>query len=135
MVILSPRSKGNLVGVCPDLVRVVERAATLVEDFDFLVAEGVRDGGRQARLVEAGKSRTMNSRHLFGFAADLYVLVGGKVSWDIRLYRKLADIMKKAAAIEGVPIQWGGEIWAHAPKPFIDGPHFQLPKCEYPDPS
>jgi peptidoglycan L-alanyl-D-glutamate endopeptidase CwlK len=130
---LSNRSLKNLEGVEPSLVRVVLRALSL-SPFDFMVGEGKRTAARQKNLVAKGKSRTMKSRHIFGFAVDLWVLTGGKVDWTFDRYRELAAVMKRAAVLEGVPIEWGGEIWATASRPFIDGPHFQLPKCEYPDP-
>jgi len=49
------------------------------------------------------------------------------VRWDWPLYYKLAEIIKKAAADEQVPITWGGD-WVS----FKDGPHFELPWKAYP---
>jgi peptidoglycan L-alanyl-D-glutamate endopeptidase CwlK len=115
-----------MVGVHPDLVRVIERAATATS-LEFVVTEGLRTKERQAQLVAVGASRTMNSRHLTGHAVDLAVRVDGEIRWDWPLYHRLADIVKAAAKVEGVPIEWGGD-W----KAFKDGPHFQLPKKEYP---
>jgi peptidoglycan L-alanyl-D-glutamate endopeptidase CwlK len=119
------------VGVHPDLVKVVERAIRLTA-VDFAVLEGVRDPARQKALVEIGASQTLNSRHLrgadgFAKAVDLGAWVGGEVRWDWPLYHKIAAAMKEAARQVGVPIEWGGD-WST----FKDGPHFQLPKKEYP---
>ena len=121
---LSQRSLGNLEGVHPDLVRVVKRAIEIT-DVDFAVIEGVRSEDRQAELVAKGASRTMHSRHITGHAVDLAAWVGG-IRWDWPLYHKLAAAMKQAAAEVGVSIEWGGD-WE-----FMDGPHFQLPRREYP---
>ena len=69
----------------------------------------------------------MKSRHLTGHAIDLAAKVGDEVRWDWPLYHKLADAMKKAAAVYDIEIEWGGD-W----KTFPDGPHFQLPWATYP---
>lgn len=123
---LNDRSEKLLVGVHPDLVRVVRRAAEITT-IDFVVTEGLRTLARQKQLVAAGASKTMKSRHLTGHAVDLAAVVGGKVRWDWPLYANLADAMKRAAIELGVPLEWGGD-W----KSFKDGPHFQLPWKEYP---
>lgn len=128
---LGPRSKMRLNGVHPDLVKVVERAIHITT-VDFTVLEGVRDPLRQKKLVESGASQTMNSRHIPGAdgyakAVDLGAWVDDQVDWSWPLYYKIADAMKEAAKQVGVPIEWGG-TW----KTFKDGPHFQLPRKEYP---
>ena len=123
---LGPTSLLRLQDVHPDLVKVVERAIELTE-IDFTVLEGRRAKERQAELLKAGATTTMNSRHLTGHAVDLGALVGGKVRWDWPLYYKIADAMKAASAELGIPVEWGGN-W----KSFKDGPHYQLPWKDYP---
>jgi len=123
---LSKKSRDRLVGVHPDLTRVVERAIELTE-VDFTVLEGVRSKARQEKLVASGASQTLNSRHITGHAVDLGAMVSGTVRWDWPLYSKVAAAMKEAAAELSVPLEWGGD-W----KKFKDGPHFQLPFKEYP---
>jgi peptidoglycan L-alanyl-D-glutamate endopeptidase CwlK len=131
---LSERSIARLDGVHPDLVRVVYRAAEIATDDDFVVTEGVRTVERQRTLLAKGASKTMRSRHIpasnqcgLGCAVDLAALVDGKVEWSWPLYDRLAVLMKEAAKIEGVSIQWGGD-WLK----FKDGPHFQLSEKVYP---
>lgn len=119
-MILSVRSEKNLAGVNPDLVRVVRRAAQDT-DLEFIVTEGLRTKERQAQLMAAGASRTMNSKHLTGNAVDLAAVVGTEVRWDWPLYDKLGKIMLAAAEKEKVKLVWGGS-W----KTFKDGPHFEL---------
>jgi peptidoglycan L-alanyl-D-glutamate endopeptidase CwlK len=129
---LSTRDRQRLVGVHPDLVRVVERARLAVP---FIVVEGLRTKERQAQLVKAGASRTMNSRHLTGHAVDLAYWLDdgngvpeqGEVRWDWPLARKLADAMRAAAREEGVALVWGGD-WPSFP----DGPHFELDRRSTP---
>ena len=123
---LSESSLKKIDGVHPDLQRVVYRAAEIAA-IDFIITEGLRTVERQKKLVASGASKTMNSRHITGHAVDLAALVDGEVRWDWPLYHKLAEAMKEAARIEGVPIEWGGD-W----KTFKDGPHFQLPASKYP---
>ena len=124
--VFSKRSLRNLVGVHPDLVKVVERALQLTE-VDFVVVEGIRTAEKQRHYVETGASKTMNSRHLTGHAVDLIAWVGRTVNWDLVNYEKIAAAMKEAGRELGIPVEWGGD-W----KTFKDGPHFQLPWKEYP---
>ncbi len=126
MYSLGVRSKARLKGVHPDLVKVVEKAIQLTT-VDFTVLEGVRDAVRQKKLVESGASQTMNSRHLTGHAVDLGAWVDDQVDWSWPLYHKINAAMQDASKLVGVPIEWGGN-W----RSFRDGPHFQLPKKEYP---
>lgn len=122
----STRSKNNLKGLHPDLVRVAERAIKLTP-VDFVVTEGLRTVARQKQLFAAGASKTMNSRHLTGHALDVAAWVGGTVRWDWPLYAKIAGAFKQAALELDVPIIWGGD-W----KSFRDGPHFELDRRKYP---
>ena len=124
---LSPKSESKLLGVHPDLVAVVRRAAD--SPILFIVTCGARTKAEQAVLVAAGKSRTMNSRHLTGHAVDLAALLeDGTITWERDAYKFLAMTMKAAAVELGVPIEWGGEAFGS----FYDGPHFQLSAKFYP---
>ena len=123
---LSTRSEYALQGVNPDLVRVVRRAITLT-NVDFVVTEGLRTPERQAELVKAGASKTLNSRHITGHAVDLAPIIAGQVRWDWPPFHELARAMKQAAAAEGVALTWGGD-WTR----FKDGPHFELDRKVYP---
>lgn len=131
MYTLGVQSKARLKGVHPDLVKVVERAINITT-VDFTVLEGVRDPLRQKKLVEAGASQTMNSRHIpgadgFAKAVDLGAWVDDEVRWDWPLYHKIAAAMLEAARELNVKIVWGGS-WAK----FRDGPHFELDRKQYP---
>ena len=149
---LSKKSESRLVGVHPDLVAVVRRAIEITE-IDFTVLEGVRSKARQAQLVASGASKTMDGRHLTGHAVDLAAYVSGSPCWDWLLYYTLAEAVKQAAIELSAPIVWGG-VWdkllndlgdtedevaqyvvrrkALGKKAFIDGPHFELSRKEYP---
>lgn len=123
--VFSKRSRDNLRGVHPRLVAVMERALQL-SDIDFVVTEGVRSLERQKELYAAGKSQTMNSRHLpkedgYARAVDVAALLRGNVSWEWGLYEKINEAVQGAASELGEKITWGGS-W----KTLRDGPHFQI---------
>ena len=126
MSVLSRRSRDRLVGVHPALVAVVERAI-VTTPVDFMVTEGLRTRARQAALVKAGASRTMNSRHLSGHAVDICALVEGRVCWDWPLYPRIAQAFKAAAQELDTPLVWGGD-WPR----LRDGPHFELDSRRFP---
>lgn len=146
---LSQRSLANLESVQPALVAVVKRAIQITR-VDFGVIEGLRTEARQRELVNRGASQTMNSRHLTGHAVDLMAYIDGRASWELNLYDDIADAMKQAAIELSTPIKWGGawnvqdirhwrgtmadamnayidERRKQGRRPFIDGPHFELP--------
>ena len=125
---LNAKSVGRLVGVHPDLCKVVLTASQ--SGTPFFVIEGKRSPERQEMLVAAGKSRTLNSRHIHGMAVDLGVsTLDGGVSWHRDDYKMLALTVKSAAIQLGIPIVWGGD-WIS----FFDGVHFELDRRFYPDP-
>ena len=121
---LGTRSLQNLSGVHPDLVAVVKLAITITEQ-DFTVIEGIRSVNRQRELFKAGKSTTMNSRHITGHAVDM---VPWPVDWnDLERFEVMSEAMKAAAEELDIPIVWGGD-W----KSFYDAPHFELDRKTYP---
>lgn len=122
---LSSRSRSRLRGVHPKLAAVTEAAIQLTP-VDFMVTEGLRTLERQAVLVRAGASRTLNSRHLTGHAIDIAALVEGQVRWDWPLYPRIAAAFRKAADELGIAIVWGGD-WPR----LRDGPHFELDRKIY----
>ena len=125
-MLLDARAEKSLIGVHPDLVRIVRRAAEITST-DFTVTEGLRTVARQKQLMAAGATRTMRSRHLTGHAIDLAAKVNGTIRWDWPLHSRLGVAMKTAAEGLGLSVEWGGD-W----RTFKDGPHFQLPWATYP---
>jgi len=128
---MDARSERNLVGVHPDLVLVVRQSWQALQGrpdgLGFIVIEGLRSRARQAELVKAGASQTMNGRHLTGHAVDLMATVNGRGRWDWPLYRSLAEAVKAQAANLKTPIVWGGD-W----RTLRDGPHYELDRRAYP---
>ena len=127
---LTKLDRQRLNGVHKDLVAVIEKAAEITT-IPFRITEGLRTRERQAQLVKAGFSKTMNSRHLTGHAVDLVPMLDvnkdGKINsvdmYDWGAMRKLAPIIKRAAKMAKVPVEWGGD-WVKFP----DAPHWQLPR-------
>jgi peptidoglycan L-alanyl-D-glutamate endopeptidase CwlK len=117
---LNERSVNNLKGVHPDLVRVVELAA---ERVPFIVTEGLRNLARQKQLKAAGKSWTLNSRHLTGHAVDV---VDPDGRYDVPDMDHISVVMKAVAKELNIPIVWGGD-WKTR-----DTPHFELDRKVYP---
>lgn len=120
---LNERSLRNLEGVHKHLVSVVERAAEL-SPVPFVVTEGLRNLKRQKELKAAGKSWTLDSRHLSGHAVD--VVDADDFGYDIPDMEGIATAFKTAAAELKVPITWGGD-WKTR-----DTPHFELDRNAYP---
>ena len=150
---LGQRSRAELDAVHPDLVATVERAIELTT-VDFAVHDGIRSIDDQRRLVAAGASKTLHSRHLTGHAVDLVPYVNGKLRWEWDAIYSIAEAVRTAANAFDVPIRWGG-AWhllltdselppedlvanyvemrrRNGQRAFIDGPHFELPREKYP---
>jgi len=153
--VLGAKSRAELRGVHPDLVRVVERAIQITTQ-DFSVHDGLRTAEEQKALVAAGASQTMNSMHRpqadgFGHAVDLVPFVNGKMRWEWPGIYPIAAAVWQASRELGVSIRWGG-AWSNmadiktgtpgamkaavdaygaarrklGKAAFTDGPHFEL---------
>jgi peptidoglycan L-alanyl-D-glutamate endopeptidase CwlK len=141
------RSLQKLQGVDDGLVRVCHLALTY-SSVDFGITCGLRSQAEQNQLRAQGKSQAKHSRHQDGMAIDIVCYVDGKVTWDFKHYMVAAQAIAIAARELGVTIRWGA-AWtttlnetdarkAHEDyvslrksegnKPFIDGPHFEIPK-------
>jgi len=130
---LNERSKKNLDGVHPNLLKVLEMAITEV---DFTVTEGVRTVARQQELYAQGRTTTgkivtnadgvkVRSNHQpkedgYGYAVDIYANpINVNDSTRIGI---VASIIKRTAKSLGLTIEWGGD-WK-----MKDYPHFDLKK-------
>ena len=107
---LSAKSLERLQGVHPDLVAVVQFAIRCsVVDFGIPRTGGVRDRALQSKLVNAGKSGTMRSRHLSGHAVDIFAFVDGEATWNPTHILKIHEAFEAASNALGVPLRWGGD--------------------------
>ena len=153
--VLGAKSRAELKGVHPDLIRVVERAIQITTQ-DFSVHDGLRTAEEQKALVSAGASQTMNSKHRpqadgYGHAVDLVPFINGKMRWEWPAIYPIAAAVWQAARELKVAIRWGGawidldqiktgtpgamkaavEAYGAARRKagksaFTDGPHFEL---------
>ena len=150
---LSAISRKELTGVHESLVAVVVRAIEVTVQ-EFQVHDGRRTLAEQKKLVSAGASQTLDSRHITGHAVDLVPLINDKLRWEWQPIYRIADAVRTAAREIGVPIRWGG-AWdinftdsidatedlvmdyaqrrrRSGKRVFLDGPHFELPRGEFP---
>lgn len=149
MIHLSKLSLTRLEGVHPDLRRVVSCAANIAEPHeDFMVIEGVRS--REGMMINYGKGRTAAQLAKFGIPASYARPSARRVTWlnnpfasrhavqddghghavdlgpyplnwnDLAGFRETAELMKRAAEMEGVKINCGAD-WSKK-----DWPHFEL---------
>lgn len=134
------RSRKNLKGVHPNLVKVLERALEL-SSIDFFVNEGVRTPERQQELYAQGRTKpgpkvtwTLKSNHFinprtgYGHAVDIYAHPFNPNQSPVTS-RALAAVMLRAAHELDIPIRWGAD-WdrdgVFYEKGESDSPHFEL---------
>lgn len=111
---LGRKSRANLKGVEPRLVRVVKKSIKYTKQ-DFSVHSGVRTVAQQRELVRRGASTTMNSMHLpqtdgFGHAVDLVPYINGQLRWEWNPIYEIACAVHRAAHEEGLILRWGA-VW------------------------
>lgn len=128
--VLSARSETRMIGVHEDLKKVV-RLALSYSPHDFGITSGKRTAKEQLALYRDGKSNcdgyVVFSRHQSGHAIDFVAYdENGRVTWDMKYYKAIADAFKRAANELDVPIVWGGD-WTS----IKDGPHIELNKAVY----
>lgn len=157
---LNAKDNTKLQGANPALIAIVNKAVEYCP-IQFHVGEGLRTVEQQRAMVAKGVSQTMNSRHIGGFAVDLWAYPMGVLSWDLKQYEPIAEAMRHAALDLQTPLQWGC-AWERyladydsacdarldyvqecrdlfeagkrsKPTPFFDAPHFQLPAKEFPN--
>ncbi|HWD12240.1 MAG TPA: M15 family metallopeptidase [Pseudochrobactrum sp.] len=116
--------ESNLKSIEPSLAKVITRAQELT-DVKFVLGSGKRDKAMQKKAKAWGWSKTEDSDHEHGDAADLWIVdKDGAIRFDDKAsYQKVSAAMKQAAQELGRDIDWGGD-W----KTFKDNPHFGLKK-------
>lgn len=125
---LSKTSEDRLIGVNPDLIRVINRALEISKiDFGIPQYGGLRTATEQNFLYLDGKSQLdgfhKKSNHQSGNAFDVFAYVDGKASWNKEYLTHIATAILAAASELGVKLSWGGH-W----KSFVDMPHFEIKK-------
>ena len=133
---LSKRSLDTMVGVNPNLVRVIKEAIA-TSPFDFMITQGVRSAKYQNELYQQGrtqrglkvtnadgyikKSNQQMKVDGFGYAIDFVILNGKVLDWDTESkYKAVAKHILEVGHKLGVNLEWGGD-WK-----FKDYPHIQI---------
>ena len=107
--------------------RLVRVFTEVVKHFDCTILEGKRTVDRQKMLVQQGKSKTMNSKHLKGKAVDVAPY---PIDWNDReRFTYFAGYVMGIAAKMGIKLRWGGD-WDRdtqvSNNSFDDLPHFEI---------
>ena len=154
---LGAASKAKMAeGLVPDLVRCLNFAIEVTEQ-DFCVWEVKRSLERQAALLEAKATRTLDSHHIpdvqgWVHAVDAVPWIAGAPRWIEAPGLLVAKAMHRAVTKFDVPVTWGGvfdRLFAsldpteldleiddyvarfrgrHGRKPLVDIWHFQVPR-------
>ena len=146
MYILGEKSKENLKGVHPQLVKLMTEAVK-ESPFDFRIAQGVRTAEYQNSLYQQGRTKPgkivtncdgikNKSNHQakadgYGHAIDIFVcgiVENGQYrkfttveGYDTKKMFAVAKHIKEIGQKLGIPVKWGGD-W----NKFKDYPHFEI---------
>lgn len=135
---LSERSRKRLEGVHPSLLLLIDYSIfDSPYDFGIPLYGGLRSVEDQQKLYAKGrtlkgkivtytdgvkrKSNHQAKEDGYGHAFDIFIYVNGKVTWNSKYYKIVADHIKNCAKELKINIEWGGD-WTK----FKDYPHFQL---------
>jgi len=133
----SKRSLDNLLGVHPDLCKIMHEAIKETP-IDFTITEGLRTVQRQQELYAQGRTKPgtivtqvdglkKKSNHQvkddgYGYAVDLYPYLSGSVQVNaVKELKIIAAHIIATAMRLGIKMDWGGS-WTS----FKDYPHFEL---------
>jgi len=114
----SKKSSNNL-STCEEPLQRLFNA--VVKDYDCSIIEGHRSLEKQTEYFNTGKSKTMNSNHLYEPSRAVDVMPY-PIRWDDRdgLYDFARHVKHKAVEL-GISVRWGGDF-----KSFFDGPHWEI---------
>ena len=133
---LSKRSLDTMLGVHPDIVKVI-KASINDSPYDFMITQGLRTAKYQNELYQQGRTKrglkvtnadgyTRKSNHQikvdgYGYAIDFVILNGKALDWDTESkYKAVAKHILETGHKLGIALEWGGD-WK-----FEDTPHIQL---------
>lgn len=111
----------HLASLDPKMQEVINRAREISEQ-KFVIGSGIRTEDQQKKAIEWGWSKTMDTDHFTGGAADLWPVDDkGVISFDKDQQMKIVAAMEQAAKEKGINLDVGAN-W----KGFQDRPHFAL---------
>ncbi len=104
--------------------------------YDFGIDSGIRTAEEQKKLYAQGRTTAgiivtscdgviKKSNHQikddgFGYAMDIKIYVGGKITWEHKYFHEVAKHILSVAKSKGINLEWGGN-WKS-----LDMPHFEL---------
>ena len=110
---LSPRSLKRLQGV-DERLRQMVAIAIEITSVDFGVTSGVRTIDEQQKLVDEGKSQTLKSKHISGYAVDLVAYEGNKITCliivdvELKFFQRCRGrmLINKECTSLVIPLHW-----------------------------
>lgn len=124
------QSEARLVHAHPDLAQLFRVVATI---WDVNILESIRSPERQRELFAAGKSKTLQSKHLrqsdgYAWAVDA---APDPVDWrDTGRFYYFGGYVRCIALGTGLQLRWGGDWnsdWQITDQDFNDLVHFERP--------
>jgi peptidoglycan LD-endopeptidase CwlK len=103
------KSVAEMKGVHPEIIVSAHVALRLCK-VDFCFFDGLRSREEQALNLATGASRSEESKHLTGDAADLVPWVDGALVWRKAECIEVARSMRDAIRFLGVSLIWGA-VW------------------------
>jgi len=109
--------------------RLQQMCIKLIEKVDFKVIETHRTKERQKQLLKEGKTKTLNSKHLF-MPSKAIDIAPYPIDWkDEKRFIEMGKMFLEIAKELGIKVRWGhdwdmdGDLYDQK---FIDSPHFEL---------
>lgn len=122
----------DVLNTCDPRLQVLCRVVVQSFDCAILPDGGVRTPERQQQLFDAGKSKTLQSKHLpdehgKSHAVDMAPY---PIDWnDTARFYTFGCFVRGVAAGLGIKLRWGGDWdgdWTFTDQKFHDLPHFEL---------
>jgi hypothetical protein len=98
-----------------NISKLIEYAYSI--DIELTFGHAWRDLETQKRLVQQGKSKTMNSYHQKRLAVDFNFFINGKLTYNKHKICALGEYWESLHELN----RWGGNF-----KSFTDTPHFEM---------
>lgn len=103
--------------------------AVYEKNWRITLDETKRGKQQQEYYVKVGKSKTMNSKHLDGRAADILLYVNGVLQTETPQYQELGEKWEWLGVKKGLRLVWGGRFGDNPKTKEIegfDGCHLQI---------
>jgi peptidoglycan L-alanyl-D-glutamate endopeptidase CwlK len=119
---------------CDDKLQIVHKLAIKDSAYPYQITHGHRTIEEQNELYQQGRTKpgkivtnidgiTKKGKHNYSpsKASDIVIFADGKITWDKKYYKIVADHILAKAKLLGITIYWGGN-W----EKFRDYPHFEI---------